>query len=374
MMASIKSLPALSLLAVAASCLSPAAATAQTATASLVCESCWISGISADGKHATGQYMDNYETFSWKQGGKAKRLGRSTLDVLGVSGGWPSISADGKTIASSILSNDGTLMTSGIWTKGTWTQITPPLPEDAGAGDSQDSSVWAISGDGKVVSGLYWRYGHSGGSAHPFYWTAGTNMVGLSTEGGSGRINGSSKDGKVLAGWQESPWGGWVASVWVDGVGSMIGNPDGFGQAQAVSPNGKFIVGQDANADWVNEAAIWGWNGSSWGRTGLGVFKGTTDGEASATGVSANGKVVVGWGKKQWGPGGNIGFVWTQKLGKLKPAKDFFAKYGYNDADYDIGWVMSVSPDGKSFAVVEQMNKSPWTMRSQVITLTAAVD
>ena len=345
----------------------------QTAVASLVCEGCFISSMSADGKMATGQFLDRYETFKWKQGGAAKRLGRTTVDVLGVSGGFPAISADGKVIASSILSNDGTLMTSGIYRNGAWTQITPPLPDDAGAGDQQDSAVWALSGDGKTVAGLYWRYGHTGGTAHPFSWTAETHMIGLPTISGSGRINGASKDGKVLAGWQESAWGGWVASVWIDGVGTMIGNPDGFGQAQAVSPNGRFIVGQDADpTTWINEAAMWTWDGSRWNRTGLGVLKGTVDGEASAQGVSANGKVVVGWGKQFWGPGGNIGWVWTQSKGKLQPAKDFFAQYGYSNADYDIGWVMAVSPDAKSFAVVENMNKAPWTQRSQVITLSSA--
>jgi hypothetical protein len=355
-------------------CLLPLAAAAQTATATLVCESCWISGISADGKHATGQYMDNYETFSWKHGGKARRLGRSTVDVLGVSGGWPSISADGRTIGSSILSDDGTLMTSGIHVNGAWSQI-GPLPDDAGSGDSQDSAVWAISGDGATVSGLYWRYGHTGGSAHPYYWRAGEGMVGLQTISGSGRINGSSKDGKVLTGWQESPFGGWVASVWVDGVGSMIGNPEGWGMGQSVSPNGKFIAGQDSNPDtFQSEAALWSWNGTSWDRTGLGVLKGTVDGEAFSNGVSANGKVVVGWGKKYWGPGGNIGFVWTKNSGKLQTAKAFFAKYGYSNADFDIGWVMGVSPDAKSFAVVEMMNKAPWTMRSQIITLSKAAE
>ena len=68
--------------------------------------------------------------------------------------------------------------------------------------------------------------------------------------------------------------------------------------------------------------------------------KGTVSGYAYANGVSADGKVVVGFGKKEWGPGGAIGWVWTQKRGRLVPAKAFFAEFGYNDPEFDIGWVM----------------------------------
>jgi len=354
-------------------CLLPLGAAAQTATATLVCKVCWISGISADGKSATGQMNDNYETFLWKRGSAAQRLGRSTVDVLGVSGGWPAISADGQTIASSILSDDGTLMTSGIWSNGVWSQI-GPLPDDVGSGDSQDSAVWAMSGDGKTVAGLYWRYGQTGGLAHPYTWKAGTQMIDLGTSGGSGRINGASHDGSVMAGWQEDVGtGSWAATVWVNGQRTQLGAPGGFGMAQAVSPDGAYVVGQDSNPkNGRAEAAMWHWNGSSWDRTSLGVLKGTVSGDAYANGVSADGKVVVGFGKKEWGPGGAIGWVWTQKRGRMVPAKAFFAEFGYNDPEFDIGWVMAVSPDARSFAVVETMIKQPFMQRSKVIRLSSA--
>jgi hypothetical protein len=352
----------------------PLSASAQTATATLVCNECAVTSISADGLRATGQFRDNWETFSWRQGHPAKRLGRSTADNLGVVGGVPAISANGKTIASSILSDDGTLMTSGIWThRSGWTQLTP-LPADAGSGDQQDSSVWTLSGDGKTAAGLYWRYGHTGGTAHPMYWTAESGMVDLTTAGGSGRINGIDYKGKVMAGWEEGSWGNWVATVWAGGTRTEIGNPDGWSIAYAVSDTGKTVVGQDQDpVTYQNTATAWHWNGASWDKTDLGVLKGTVDGGASATGVSSNGKVVVGCGNLYWGPGGS-GWVWTKKSGKLTLATKFFAKYGYADPAYDIAQVVAVTPDGKSFAIYETQSTPPFATRSQIITLSESVD
>lgn len=353
----------------------PLAASAQTAQATKVCDNCFITSMSHNGQQATGQMLSNSETFYWKHGKSAQRLGRSTADVLGVVGGVPAMSADGKKIASSILSNDGTLMTSGLWSDGAWTQLTPPLPDDAGAGDQQDSTVWAISGDGSQVAGLYWRYGHTGGSAHPMYWTAQSQMVGLPTTSGSGRINGMNKTGSVMAGWEEGSWGNWMATVWApDGTRTTLGSADNWSIANAVSRNGKHVVGQDVDpATFLNAAYEWTWDGQAWVAKNLGNLQGTVDGSASANGVSANGKIVVGFGTQYWGPGG-MGFVWTQRSGKMRTAKDFFAKYGYTDPAFDITNVMAVTPDGLSFAVVERQNVSPWTTRSQIITLSQPAD
>jgi hypothetical protein len=347
-------------------------ALAHTAVVETVCDNCYITSLSADGTAATGQMMDNFETFVWRQGGKAKRLGRSTFDVLGVMGGQPAISADGRVIASTMLSNDKTLATSGLWRGGEWTQIVPPLPADAGSGDSQDSSVWSLSGDGKTVVGLYWRFGHSGGTAHGSVWKAATGMIGLPTEGGSSRVNGVNRDGTVLTGWEEGSWGNWRAAIWVDGQKTIVGTPEQWSIGQAVNAAGNIVVGQDYDPVSGNVSATrWTWDGATWQAKTLGLLRGTSQGgDSYANGVSDNGKIVVGIARKEWGPGG-LGFVWTEKHGRPRAAADFFARFGYTNANYDIINVMAITPNGKSFAVAEQRKSPPWNTRSLILTLSS---
>ena len=359
-------------LAAAVCLLLPVAAAAQTATAEQVCMNCYVTSLSADGRRATGMMADNYETYLWKAGKGAVRLGRSTADTLGVTGGQPAISADGKKIASTILSDDGLLATSGTWKGGAWTQITPPLPPDAGAGDSQDSSVWNMSADGKTVVGLYWRYGHSGGTAHGFTWTAKTDMVGLPTAGGDSRVNGVNANGSVLTGWESDPnVGTWQAMVWVNGAKTLIGSAGNWSMGQAVNPAGTIIVGQDYDTKAaLSSAAIWRWTGSEWRARTLGVLKGTDPifGSSLANAVSQDGMIVGGGNVKQWGPGGSVGFIWTP-TGKLQSANDYFAQFGYSNPGFTITNVMTMTPDGKHFGIIEEMSGPPFLQRSAVLSL-----
>lgn len=363
--------------AVSACCLalldSPAAL-AQTATSEEICTACLVTSLSAHGTHATGMFNDNAETFLWVTGGPAQRLGRSTADTLGVTGGQPAISYDGSKIASTILSNDGTLATSGTWQNGVWTQIVPPLPSDAGAGDSQDSSVWNLSGDGRTVVGLYWRYGQpTGGTANGFVWTAQTNMVGLPTAGGDGRVNGVNANGTVLTGWEsDAQTGAWQAAVWVRGVKSIIRSAGNFSMGQATNPKGTVVVGQDWDAKRrVSAATVWTWTGSAWSERVLGVLPGSKGPFVSslANAVSPDGRLVVGASATQPGPFGSTGFVWTPK-GHMQTANAYFAQFGYTSpSGYVISNVLAMSPDGKDFGIVEVQNSPPFAQRSAVIHL-----
>ncbi|HRI17775.1 MAG TPA: hypothetical protein PL196_04550, partial [Burkholderiaceae bacterium] len=113
----------------------PAAwAQADTLTAEVVGK-VYVTGLSADGKVAVGQTTDNYETFRWQTGGRVTRLGRSTLDALSIISGSPAVSADGKVIASTILSDDGTFSTAARWTQAGGWQVLTGLPPGGGLMD-----------------------------------------------------------------------------------------------------------------------------------------------------------------------------------------------------------------------------------------------
>jgi len=350
--------------------LSPWVAQAQEAVAQVVCTDCYLEGLSADTKFATGRMLDNYETFLWShKTGTTERLGRSVLDVLGVSGGHPVISGDGKVVASMILSDDGTYGTAGRWTrKKGWSTI-QPLPADGAVMDATDSSVWSISGDGKTIGGLYWL---TSGKAHGFYTDA-SGMVGLPTDGGSSRINAINQDGTVLVGWEESPTSGtWRTLIWSHGSKTVMGAADDLpGTAEAVNAAGTMVAGQSLDTNtFFNSAALWRWSEKkqAWKSEILGVCPGTTmGGMASAAALTDDGKIVTGMCRLYFSPVSS-GFIWTQKAG-MQTAKDYLAARGYSNSAYDIMHVPLVSADGKAFALWEKKKTSPYTIRGVIVRL-----
>ncbi|MFZ2989277.1 hypothetical protein [Ideonella sp.] len=348
-------------------------AQAQTVTAVQVCE-CLVTDISTDGKAATGLMNGSYETFRWTLDGGLTLLGRATLPVIGTTSGMPSISGDGKKVAATVLDDTGTKATAGLWGPSNgWRMLAKPLPADGGQMDTEDSSVWGMSRDGKVVVGLYWRGGQTGGgSAHGYAWQTETGMVGYATAGGSARIDDASKDGSVQAGWEEdSTWGGRRAAVWVNGVRTFLDKPQYFGEAEALTGDGLIAVGQSMDAEsGMGMAAKWKFKDGGWKRKLLGVLPGTDfGGWAYANAVSEDGKIVVGLGAKVFGPVTN-GFVWTEAAG-MEAAVDFFKAKGYYAPRYDIKNVIAVTPNGQTFAVVELMKRSPYTQRTVLVTLPA---
>jgi probable HAF family extracellular repeat protein len=356
----------------AAAGLLPLTAFAQSHSAQVAC-ACWITGLSADGRAATGQFLDNYETLRWKADKGAKRLGRSTLETLGTSSGMPAMSSDGKKIAATILDDTGTVGTQGLWTQGRgWLQLAPPLPADGGKMDNENSSVYGMSRDGKVVTGLYWRPNQTGGSAHGSVWTAATNMVGMDTDGGSSRIDDANEDGSVMVGWEENATqGNRRATVWENGQKTILDNGDWSTEASAVNRKGNVIVGMTANArKGVLVASMWQRHGQQWKRQGLGSLKGIDwSGLTYPNGVSDDGQVVVGYASRYWGDA--HGFVWTA-AGGFQDAAKYLAGFGYRDRDYDIVGVTAVSADGQTLAVQEQRSSSPWDTRAVIVTTVAA--
>lgn len=131
-------------------------------------------------------------------------------------------------------------------------QLTNPL--------QQDSNGYDISDDGTVV-GLSFDDGFVG-PAVAFKWTSKEGMVALSVNRPDtySRANAISSDGRVIVGWNDQEDGYRSAVIWQDGVPLDLTDPDGnpVGEADGVSSNGEFVVGSGyfdpdtlANTAWI---------------------------------------------------------------------------------------------------------------------------
>lgn len=329
-----------------------------------------VTSLSGDGQAAAGSTTDTFEAFRWTTAGGLVALGRGTWLPLGHRSGTPQISADGSTVAATILDATGTASVAGRWTAaGGWQEL-GPLPADGGLFDGETASVYALSGDGQSVAGLYWRPGASGGSAHAMTWTAATGMRDLGSSGRSSRINAASGDGQVLAGWDEHPdFGNRRAAVWVNGVRSVLFDSDWPSEALAINPAGTVIVGYAGNpVDFQTWAARWTWNGSGWDQQLLGVLpKRNASGFAYAAGVSADGSLVVGGYRPDVQSPKSKGFVWTAADGFVD-ASDWLRAQGVrlNPLAPVIG-LSAVSADGRTIAVVTQQAVAPFATRTLLV-------
>jgi probable HAF family extracellular repeat protein len=157
---------------------------------------------SSDGSVVAGNTVAAYEPYRWTLATGLVNLGHGSGPVLGRGGGVPGISADGTRVASTIISDDSTVVTAGLWTQGQgWQQLAPPLPPGGGPMDESIADVNGMSGDGNTVVGLFWR---PAGRAHAYRWTPATGMVDLGSSGNASKAHDASFDGSVIAGWDES--------------------------------------------------------------------------------------------------------------------------------------------------------------------------
>ncbi|MEK8031885.1 hypothetical protein AACH06_13740 [Ideonella sp. DXS29W] len=315
---------------------------------------CYVTGLSADGTAATGQLNGSNQTFHWTWVGGAQPLGRGTMRKLQTGAGTPAISADGKVVAATIMDDTRTYGTQGRWTAETgWQQLMPPRPADGAIVDRFDGGVFGMSGDGQTITGLYWRNTAAGGLAHASRWTKGGVVNDMGSGGGSSRADDANADGTVLVGWDEDPVHGQRrAAVWVHGVKTVLDDSDWPSEAGAVNASGTIIVGQAYDpATQRTGAAMWTWTGSAWQLRHLGVLPGTqVGGMAYATGLSDDGKTVVGTARRFFSPS-NRGFIWTEDAGMVEAGK-YFKDRGYNvGKKIEIQSVSAISADGQVMGV-----------------------
>jgi len=332
--------------------------------------------ISSDGTVVAGNNYSDYGPFRWTQETGRVELGMASAPVLGRSAGIARVSQDGTKVASTVHSNDSTVVTSGLWTLGQgWQQLMPPSPPDAGSTDNDLSSVWGMSGDGSTVVGLYWRSGF--GRANGYRWTQATGAVSLGSTGGASRAQAANYDGSVIGGWDEHPTGFWRATVWVNGQQSLLGL-DQWGEVRAINNYGNIAAGyqRDPVTD-IRQAAMWKRNGGAWGPTQLlGYLPGTSPGYGinRVEGISTDGNMAVGYCTFGGDPFYTTGFIWTPSTG-IVDVNQFLADNGIlPDPSFSIQSMTAVTPDGKVLVGFGKDVVQPFKTRAFMIRLDDAVD
>lgn len=258
--------------------------------------------VSADGSVIVGGSSSvlGCEAFRWENG---EMVGLGSL-----SGGdyyrysyANGVSADGSVIVGVSQSPSG-------WEAFRWTQTTGMV----GLGDLPGSRFWSeargISADGSVIVGES-ESAASGDDGEAFRWTPETGMVGLGDLPG-GRFYSlaysTSADGSVIVGTGYSALG-YEAFRWEDsqmvGLGGLPGgNP--YSQAYGVSADGSVIVGYGISTSSL-EAFIWDMD------NGMRSLKDVLVNDCGldltgwmlceATGISADGLTIVGYGENPYG-------------------------------------------------------------------------
>jgi probable HAF family extracellular repeat protein len=202
--------------------------------------------ISADGSVVVGwaESADGHQrAFRWTADG-----GMEDLGTLGGDCSWATgVSADGSVVVGWAKNVKGD--------KHAFRWTADGGIEDLGTLGGRESTPEGISADGSVVVG--WA-DNAAGNPRAFRWTADGGMEALGTLGGDcSWATGVSADGSVVVGWAENAEGDERAFRWTAEGGmedlnityaSLLTPGSYLGQAIAISPDGRYIVGFGWNA------------------------------------------------------------------------------------------------------------------------------
>lgn len=292
-------------------------------------------GITASGSSANGGVIGAYSNTG------SYYMWTASTGVTSIGGAWQggvaSVSADGTRISGSAWGSDG-LSYAGYYSTGTgqWTT----LGGIGGNSDTSASSGWNISGDGNTVVGLGWV---NGGVGHAIASTPGGTMHDLGSIGGSSRANGVSYDGSVIAGWVEQPNGQWTGAYWENGtLHNMVdGEGNALQEAGAVSADGRWIVGNG------NFGQTWRYDTTTQQTEWLGDLDAMGDFQG-ATGISADGRVIVGYDRGFVPAGMGEGTIWIEGQGMLN-FTDYITSQGVDLGGRTLALPLGVSADGLTF-------------------------
>ena len=296
------------------------------------------SAVSASGSVVVGG-LDGGGAFYWMPTTGVVFAGGVTAD--GVSG-------DGHTIVGWARDATG-IQQPAIWQRATEWRLLGSFPNatpcDAFLGGATDANR-----NGQVVVGYAYQ---SCTSAHAFKWQESTGMVdlGSSVSGRSTLAKGVSGDGTVVVGYQTRIDGYQQGAKWLDGRQELIPGADGFtGTAMAANNDGSVIVGRICRpADEANQSA-WMWRPSD-GTTCLPPPRRRPSPgpviivEAAAT--SDDGQ-VIGGSQNVGGSADSDAVIWIG--GQPAYLKDFLRANGVPNAFetwVNTGTITGISPDGR---------------------------
>jgi uncharacterized membrane protein len=223
------------------------------------------------------------QPFIWTSEGGMVAMPGMVPGNSGVAG----LSASGSAASGTFRTSDLTNAQAVRWTAGSGPVQLGTHPTGA------SSNGLAISADGTTVVG----YGDTGTGFQAFRWRAETGMVSLRPVPGTwSEAQAVNADGSVVVGQMDST----TSFRWTEG-GGMV--PIGPGRAYAVSADGSVIVGEGVGS--LNSAYFWTAELGMVNLKGYLFANGATDvvgwNLERATAISADGRVIVGYGRNDLG-------------------------------------------------------------------------
>jgi len=289
-------------------------------------------GISGDGKVVVGTLTGMSQTygFRWDVDG-----GWNALDALATTPVVPNTTAravndDGSVIAGSSTDSAG-YMRAVRWTNGVIEQLyTPVSPEAAATG---------VSGNGSIVVGYF----NNGGSGFGVRWEEGGTLFLLGQDPiETTRANGISRDGTVIVGEAGDGFSYRYAVRWTDGgrVANDLGDFPGLGlwsTASAASNDGSVIVGSFQPLQDTTHAFRWT------EAQGVVDIDGFDSHYSVANAVSGDGSVIVG--QVDLGQDDYHAFRWAD--GTSKTVVQWLRDNGVSIGNDPTRTATGVSEDGK---------------------------
>lgn len=308
-------------------------------------------GVAGDGTVVAGTSYggENSRAFRWTSSGGMSDIGALPgHDVAEAYG----ISADGGVIVgySASLSNYAGTMHAFRWTEGGGMQ-------DLGTLGGATSMARGVSADGNVVVGR----ADTGSAAHAFRWTSAGGMTDLGTLAGTAFATSvayaANQDGSVVVGVTDTTSEGVShAFRWTGGVMSDLGVlPGGLESvATGVSADGAIVVGDSFLSSGAQHVFRWSAGG---GMADLGTLGGMSSYDAA---ISADGNVIVGTSFVS-GNGSTRGFRWTEG-GGMQSVNDWLAANGVATTTLIAATAQATNEDG-SIVVGKLSNSDAYIAR-----------
>ena len=284
----------------------------------------YAGAVNSDGSVVVGNSKstsNNTEAFRWTQAGGMVGLGTLGGDYSVAA----AVNSDGSVIVGTSKS------TNGDHEAFRWTQAGGMV--SLGKLGGTITLAEGVNSDGSVVVGI--------SHYEAFRWTQAGGMVGLGKlSGGYSQANAVNSDGSVVVGFFGNIASDFEAFRWTQagmvGLGNLGG---GSSEAKAVNSDGSVVVGNSKSTNGDHEAFRWTQAG---GMVGLGdLAGGGFFSEANA--VNSDGSVVVGYSEST---GGNEAFRWTQDTG-MQSLTQWLKKSGYTLSGWSNTGATGVSDDGR---------------------------
>ena len=259
------------------------------------------------------------------------------------------VSGDGRTIVGWARDSGG-IQQAAIWLRATEWRLLGSFGPSATPCDAFLGSATDVSRDGQVVVGHAYN---TCAVVHAFRWEESTGMVdlGSSVAGRSSLAQGISADGAVVVGHQTRADGFTQGVRWVDGRQEPIPGPDGFvGTAMAANKDGSVVVGRICRPPFAADQSAWMWR-TQGGTTCLPAPRRLISPgpviilEAAAT--SDDGQ-VIGGSQNVGGSVDSNAVIWIN--GQPAYLKEFLQANGLPDAFrtwVNTGTITGISPDGR---------------------------